>query len=337
MRMKKLMLRMSAAALIAAGTISAAQAEISEITVARQYGVSYLPLMVMQQKHLIEKHAKALGLKSLDVRWVKFAGGNVMNDALLSGSLQFASGGVGPLVKIWAKTHGNINVKGVAALNAMPLYLNTRDPNVKSVRDFSSKNKIALPAVKVSIQAVTLEMAAAKAFGNDNYDKLDKYTVSMAHPDGMQALLSGASEVDSHFTSPPFQYKEANNPHVHTVLTSFDVLGGPATFNVVWTTQKFRQNNPKAYKAFTEALDEAIQWINSNKRDAAKLYLKAANSTDSVDFINNIVTDPKVKFTMTPKNTTKYSDFLYEVGAIKTKPDSWKDMFFDNVHKLPGS
>jgi NitT/TauT family transport system substrate-binding protein len=337
MKQQRLIVPMLTGVLLAGGMITAAHAELSQITVARQYGVSYLPLMVMQQHHLIEKHAKAEGIDNLKVRWVKFAGGNVMNDALLSGSLQFASGGVGPLVKIWAKTDGNLNVKAVSALNAMPLYLNTRNPNVKSVKDFTSKDKIALPAVKVSIQAVTLEMAAAKAFGDKNYAKLDKYTVSMSHPDGMQALLSGAGEVDAHFTSPPFQYKELQDPKVHTVLTSFDVLGGPATFNVVWTTSKFRNNNPKEYKAFTSALSEAINWINHNKRDAAKLYLKAAHSTDSVDFIYKIITDPKVSYTMTPKHTTKYSSFLYKVGAIKVKPKSWKDMFFSNVHNLPGS
>ncbi len=335
--MKSRTLKLVASVAILAGIATSAQAELDELTIARQYGVSYLPLMVMQQHKLIEKHAAKEGIKDLDVKWVKFAGGNVMNDALLSNSLQFASGGVGPLVKIWAKTKGNINVKGVAALNAMPLYLNTRNPNVKSVKDFTEKDKIALPAVKVSIQAVTLQMAAAKAFGKDNYDKLDKYTVSMSHPDGMQALLSGASEVNSHFTSPPFQYKELQDSNVHTVLSSFDVLGGPATFNVVWTTAKFRKENPKLYKAFTEALNESIKWINSNKKDAAQLYLKAANSSDPVDFIYKIITDPKVEYTMVPKNTTKYSDFLYDVGAIKKKPKSWKDMFFDNVHGLSGS
>lgn len=314
-----------------------AQAEMSKITIAREYGVSYLPLMLMQEDKLVEKYAKAEGIDNLEVDWVKFAGGNVMNDALLSDSLQFASGGVGPMVKIWAKTKGNMNVRAVSALNAMPLYLNTRNPNIKTVKDFTEKDKIALPAVKVSIQAVTLQMAAAQAFGDAHYDQLDKYTVSMSHPDGMIALLSGAGEINSHFNAPPFQYKELENPAVHTVLSSYDVLGGPATFNVIWATDEFRQQNPKIYNAFTAALAEAIAIINRDKRAAAQLYIRAAKSTDSVDFIYKILSDPKVEFTMTPQNTTKYSDFMFKVGAIKVKPASWKDMFFPNVYNLPGS
>lgn len=322
--------------LLAAGT-APARAEVSQVTVARQYGVSYLPLIVMQHDRLIQKQAARLGIEHLKVRWYRFAGGNVMNDALLSGSLQFASGGVGPLVKIWAKTRGNLNVKGVAALNMMPLFLNTTNPKVKSVKDFSAKDRIALPAVKVSIQAVTLEMAAAKAFGFKHYARLDKYTVSMSHPDGMQAMLSGHSEIDAHFTSPPYQYKELQDPRVHTVLTSYEVLGGPATFNVIWTTSRFRKENPKVYEAFTRALAQAIDWINGHKRAAAKLYIEATHSTDSVAFIYKIITSPQVRYTMTPKHTMKYANFLYKVGAISVKPKSWKQMFFSNVADLPGS
>ena len=139
-----------------------ARAEMAEIAVAQQYGIGYLPLMLMEEKKLIEKHARAAGV-DVKVGWAKFAGGNVMNDALLSGSLQFASGGVGPLVTLWARTRGNLDVRSVGALNSMPLYLVTRNPNVKTISDFRDGDRIALPAVKVSAQAVLLQMAAFKA------------------------------------------------------------------------------------------------------------------------------------------------------------------------------
>src|SRR5437762_8468606 len=210
-----------------------ARGEMAEINVAQQYGISYLPLMLMEEKKLIEKHAKAAGV-DVKVGWAKFAGGNVMNDALLSGSLQFASGGVGPLVTLWARTRGNLDVRGVSALNSMPLHLVTRNPNVKTISDFRDSDRIALTAVKVSAQAVLLQMAAEQAFGAGQQNRLDPLTVTMSHPDAMQALLSGQSEIDAHFGSPPFQYQEVAKGS-HVVLNSYDVLGGPATFNVVWT------------------------------------------------------------------------------------------------------
>src|SRR5512146_423734 len=132
-----------ALAILAAGFEPAAYAEMSEIHVSRQYGISYLPLMVMEDQKLIEKHAKASGV-DVKVDWSKFAGGNVMNDALLSGTLQFASGGVAPFTTLWAKTRGNLDVKAVSALNSMPLYLVTNNPKVKTIKDFTDQDKIAL-------------------------------------------------------------------------------------------------------------------------------------------------------------------------------------------------
>jgi NitT/TauT family transport system substrate-binding protein len=333
------MLKLSFACLVllAALVPAGARAEVSELKVAQQYGISYLPIMVMEEQKLVEKQAKALGLPDLKVSYVKLAAGNVMNDALLSGSLHFAAGGVGPLIILWSRTQGNLDVKAVGAINSMPLYLNTRNSAVKTIKDFTDKDKIALPAVKVSIQAVTLQMAAEQAFGPGNQYKLDTLTVSMSHPDGQAALLSGQSEVDAHFSSPPFQYQQLAKPGIHTVLNSYDVLGGPATFNLVWTTGKFRAENPKAYEAFAKALEEAIAIINRDHKAAAELYLRVSKDKDSVADIMAMLNDPKIEFTMTPKNVMKYADFMAKIGAIKVKPASWKDLFFPNVHALPGS
>jgi len=317
-------------------SMPAARAEMSEINVAQQYGISYLPLMIMEDQKLIEKHAKAAGV-DVKVGWAKFAGGNVMNDALLSNSLQFASGGVGPLVTLWAKTRGNLDVKAVSAINSMPLYLTTRNPDVKTLKDFTAKDKIALPAAKVSIQAVTLQMAAEKAFGEGQQYKLDALTVSMSHPDAQVALLSGQSEIDAHFSSPPFQYQQLERPEIHRVLNSYDVLGGPATFNTVWTTSKFRTDNPKLYAAFVAALDEATATINRDKRAAAETYLRLSKEKSSVDSILKMLNDPEIVYTTTPQNVMKYVDFMYKIGSIKVKAESWKDLFFPNIHGASGS
>jgi NitT/TauT family transport system substrate-binding protein len=316
--------------------LAPARADMSEIHVSRQYGISYLPLMIMEDQKLIEKHAKAEGI-DVKVDWSKFASGAVMNDALLSGNLQFASGGVAPFTTLWAKTRGNLDVKGVAAINSMPLYLVTNNPNVKTIKDFTDKDKIALPAVKVSIQAVTLQMAAEKAFGPGQQNKLDHLTVSMSHPDAETALLSGGSEITAHLGSPPFQYQELEHKGMHRVLNSYDVLGGPATFNVVWTTKKFHDENPKIYNAFVAALDDATAQINHDKKKAAETYLRISKDKDSLADILKMLNDPEIKYTTTPNNTMKYVDFMHKIGSIKAKPDSWKDMYFPNAQKLHGS
>ncbi|MDA8109220.1 MAG: ABC transporter substrate-binding protein [Betaproteobacteria bacterium] len=326
-----------AAAALAAAAALPVRAEVGEVRIAQQYGVAYLPLMYMEHQKLLEKHAKEAGLGDVKVKWATFAAGNVMNDAPLSGTLDFASGGIAPLITLWAKTRGNLDVRGVCAMSTMPLYLNTRDASVKSIKDFTGKDRIALPAVKVSFQAVNLQMAAAKAFGKEHYAELDRLTVSLKHPDGMAALLSPASEITAHFTAPPFQYQELEHPGIHTVLDSYKIVGGPHTFTVVWATDAFRRKNPKIYRAFLAAFKEAIAEINRDKTAAAANYIKWADYKGPQDLPLKVLDDPQVKFTMTPLKVTTYADFMYGIGSIKVKPKSWKDLFFPEVHGLPGS
>src|SRR4051812_1130775 len=225
-----------ATAIAALGAPSAG-AETRTIRIAKQFGISYLPLTVMEEKKFLEERVKSLGI-DIKTEWVQFVSGAPMNEAIISGNLDFASGGVGPLLTIWGKTRGNIGVKGVAAINAMPLYLNSIDPKVKAIKDFTEKDRIALPAVKVSIQAVTLQMAAEKVFGPGQQNKLDNLTVSLSHPDGMTNMMSGRSEISAHFTSAPFMYQELEDGRVHKVLDSYEVLDGPHTFNAVWAASK---------------------------------------------------------------------------------------------------
>jgi len=317
-----------------------AVAEVGEIRIAQQYGINYLPLMVMEDRHLIEVQARRLGLGDLKVTWSKMSSGAAMNDALLSGSLDIASGGVGPIVTLWAKTSAlppGQQVKGIAALDSMPVVLNTRNPRVKTVKDFTDEDKIALPAVKVSIQAVTLQMAAAKAFGEQNYAKLDPLTVSMSHPDGMIALLNSRSEVDSHFTGPPFSELETRHPGIHTVVHSYKLMEGMTTSTLAWTTGRFHDENPKVYQAFVAALKDAVTIIDKDKRAAADLYLRMTKGKESVETMESILSDPDIQYTLTPMKVLDYATFMHKVGSIKVQPSSWADMFFPEIHDLKGS
>jgi NitT/TauT family transport system substrate-binding protein len=315
-----------------------AHAEVTNLRVARQYGIGYLQIMVMEHDRLVEKHAKARGLRDVTINWSTFADGTVASDAILSGNLDFAAGGLGSFVTLWDRTRGSLAVKGVAALNSMPMLLNTRNPNIKSIKDLTDQDRIAIAGVKVSSQATTLQLAAAQTFGDANWSKLDYLTVNVAHPTGMQALLSGRSEITAHFTSPPFQYDDLKQPGMHTVLNSYDVWGGPQTFVAAWTTSKFRDENPKMYAAFLSALNEATVFVNNNRQAAAGIYLEmTGDKSKSVEELAGMLADPQLRFTLTPENVVKLASFKTRVGTIKVKPDSWKDLFFSDIHDLPGS
>lgn len=331
MSMKKLFLTSVVAA---AGMLAtAAQAEVQELRIAQQFGIGYMPLVVMKGRGLIEKHAQRLGLPGVRVAWSSFAGGSNMNDALLSRSLDVATGGVPPLITLWSRTDGSNKVKIASVISEMPLLLNTTDPTVRSIKDFTDKHKVAVPAVRTSNQAVLLAMAAEK-IGPAEADRLGRLTVSMSHPDATVALLNG--NIAAHFSAPPFQYRQLQDPRVRTILSSSDVMG-PFTFTVAWTTERFRQENPKTYEAFVSALAEAIESIRNNPVAAAEVYVRETGNKQSSAEIEKMIALPDVQFTTTPRSVQRYAEYMHRLGLVKVKPSRWQDLFFDNVHAEPGS
>lgn len=320
--------------------VASSSAELSTVKVATAPGIGYLPYYVMEEQKLFEKHAGAAGIQDPKIEFLNMSGAAAMNDALLSGGIQFSSIAVPALLILWSKTKGTPQeIKAASALNSQPIYLNTRNLDVKSVKDFSDKDRIAVVAPKVSIHAIVLQMAAARAFGDDNYAKLDRLTQPLPHPDARDALLSGAGEITAHMATEPFASQELKSPKIRTVLTSYDVLGGPATVNVVAATAKFRRENPKAYAAFLAALKEAIAIVEKDKKAAAQIYVRMAKITTPVDEVVAQLNDAKnpILFSLAPLNVAKLSDFMYRVGTIPTKPTSWKEVFFPEVHDLNGS
>lgn len=314
-----------------------AQAQSTELRVAEQFGIAYLPFLVMKEHKLIEKHAAKNGLQDIKVNWLQFGAGSGMNDALISGNLDFAAAGIPAFLALWNKTRGSSEVHVAAGLNNIPVFLNTVNPNVRSIRDLTDSDKIALPAVKVSLQAMVLQMAASKEWGPDNFARLDRLTVSMKHPDAMIALLSGKSEITAHFTAPPFMFQELERPGVRLLLNSADVLG-PHNFNVIYASSRFRDQNPALYRAYLAALDEAMDRINADKRAAAQLYMKATSlKPDQFELMYKIVTDPRVEFTTVPNGLMKFAEFMHRVGALSRQPASWKDLCFPEAAAKAGS
>ncbi|MDE2363759.1 MAG: ABC transporter substrate-binding protein [Hyphomicrobiales bacterium] len=316
---------------------SSARAEVSEVVLTQQYGLSYLTFEVMRVQHLVEKQLAANGLAATSVTWKTLSDGAVQNDALLSGTVHVAAGGIGAFVTLWDKTRSSLDVRAISALAATPALLNVRDANVKSIADLKGDLRVGVPGAKVSPQAITLQYAAAKQLGDANYAAYDKYTVNLSHPLAMQAMMSGAGEVIGHFSTVPYSFMELKDPKVHTILNSYEVWGGKQTLIVAWTTGKFARENPKTFAAVSAAIREATDWINANKAAAAQLYLDVSKDKLAQADILSMLNDPQNEFTMTPQNMMKFVTFKHQIGTMKNLPGSWKDMFFDVVYDRAGS
>jgi NitT/TauT family transport system substrate-binding protein len=323
------------AAMIATALAGPALADSQRIRISEQFGIAYLPLHIIRDQELIEKHGRERGL-DITVEWARFSGGAAINEALLSGHVDIATGGVTPLLTIWDRTKGSLDVKGVVALVSLPYYLNTINPDVKTIADFGPDDRIALPSVGVSIQARLLQIAAEQTFGEGEHERLDELTVSLPHPDATAAILAGGTENTAHFTS-PFQARQLEDPKVHRVLSSYDILGGPGTAVVTWATSAFREANPDTFAAFLAALDEATAFIAADPAEAARTYIRIEGSQLAPDFVQAIIEDPEITFTTTPSNTEVFATVMHKIGAIQNAPADWRDYFFEDLHGVAGS
>jgi NitT/TauT family transport system substrate-binding protein len=315
---------------------TAAQAE-GRIRIAQQFGIAYLLLDVARDQQLIEKHGKALG-QNIQVEWASISGATAMNEALLAGSLDVVSAGVPPMLTLWDRTRGRQNVKAIAALGSLPNYLISNNPNVKTLKDLSDKDRIAVPAAGTGYQSRTLQIETARQFGASDFKRFDTISVSLPHPEATAALISGGTEVNTHFSSAPFYYQAlAANPKVHKILSSYDILGGPATFNVLYTTQKFRDQNPKTTRAFYNALVEAEQLVKKDKALAADIFIRVQKSKMAPALVRQILEDPENDFTVSPHRSLFYAQELHKLGVLKHQAASWKDFFFEEAWARQGS
>jgi NitT/TauT family transport system substrate-binding protein len=326
------MIRRLIVAVALCGLVSSqARAEVGEIRIAQQFGLGFLPMMILQRDGNVQKHAAAAGIPDLKVDWVKLGGPSAINDGLISGNIHFAALGVSSVVALWDRTRGRLDVKGVAAISQYPFYVVSRNPKVKTLADFSSADRIAVPSVKISMLAILLQMGAAKEFGHQNYARLDPFTVSLSHPDAVVAMSNPLSEINAHVTTSPFYEREMQIPGVHLVTTSFDIMGGPATGVVVAATGQFREANPKIYKAFLAALNEAIETINADKRKAVAFYLAETRDKSDLENTLKIIEDPNFKFTTAPAKVLETAQFMAQAGLVKQAPASIGDLFFPEV------
>jgi NitT/TauT family transport system substrate-binding protein len=315
-----------------------ARAEVSEVHVVRQFGLPHVPLMVMEHEHLVEKHAARLGLPNLKTTWPVLGGPGATIDGLLAGQVDLGVVGAPGLATLWDKTVGTPReVRALSCVQLQPFLLVTSNPSVKTIADFTDKDRIALPTAKISAQALCLEMAAAKQWGDASYDKLDSITVTLPHPEAAAGVMSGKSPVNSHYAVSPFYYYELATPGVHLVLKSYDTFGGQHVNGTLVAAPGFARDNPTIAAAVLAAQEEANHLINTQPRQVAEIYIDLSKDKSTVEEMTKMIEDPDNVWTTVPKKSMVFASFMHKVGRLKHEPASWKDMFLPNVHAGDGS
>ncbi|MBV8889383.1 MAG: ABC transporter substrate-binding protein [Alphaproteobacteria bacterium] len=316
----------------------AGQAANAEIRLARQYGLARLPLMIVEHERLIQKHAEAAGLTDVAVDWVAPEDGTSAIEQVLSGKVDIVAPDLTGLATMWDRSWGTAHeMRGLGALASTPYVLVSRNPAVKTIRDFTPKDRIAVPALKLTGPAVTLEMAAAQEWGQEHYDWLASITVARPPAEATTALLAGNAGIDAHFADAPWYDYELAQPQIHRVMDSFDIAGTHSSA-LLAAPKSFHDANPKLCAALLSALIEADTFIRNNPGEAAEIYVAMADDAQSsVEDLTDLLADPDATYTTTPAGVMRLTTFMQRIGRIKHRPESWKDLFFPEAHTLPGS
>ncbi len=318
---------------------SGALAEVGQLRIGVQFGLGYLPVYVAQSAGFIAQRMNESGLAAIPITVQNVAGAPQINDGLLSQTMEIGCGGITAMMVSWEKTKvaKAQAMKGMVALSSLPYELLTVNPTVRSLKDFGAQNKIGMTAIKVSIPAIFLQMAAEQVFGAGNFNKLDPLTVSLAQPDGATSLLSGGGAVDSYIFAPPFNYQLRDRPNIRRIWSSTDLAGGAITSLSMWATTQFREDNPKTYRAVIAAMRDAVAFIHDNRAQAAEIFIKAENSKLSRDFLVSVLGEPDLAFDLAPQHSLDLAKFLVRTGLLKSAPSDWRDYFFPEIAGENGS
>jgi NitT/TauT family transport system substrate-binding protein len=296
-----------------------------------------LPVDLMVSGGVLQQEATKLGLGKVEATATTLNGPGPVIDAILSGAADYGTVALPSLLTLWDKTHGTPNeVKAIGTVSNGAMTLYTVNPNVKTIADFTEKDRIAVPTVGISFNSMMLQMAAEKLW-NDPH-RLDHLTVGLGHPDAVTALSAGYDKaiITAHIAVQPYTDRGLKLPGAHVIADSRQVFGGPLTQITLIASKQTKEKNPTLFKAVANALEESIKIAGADKHAAAVLWKKVQNASESVEELEAQLNDPGFEFTSQPHRIAFFAAFLNRIGTLKTKLGDWKDLFWETAHNQQG-
>jgi NitT/TauT family transport system substrate-binding protein len=324
------------AGLIAAPALARAQSPLL-VRFVQQRGLLYIPVDLMVSGGILQQEASKLGLGKVEATATALSGPGPVLDAILSGAADYGTAALPSLLTVWEKTRGSANeVKAVGAVSNGAMTLYTINPNVKTLADFGEQDRIAVPTVRLSFNAMMLQMAAEQLWGDPH--RLDHLTVALGHPDAVTALSAGYGKatVTAHIAVQPFTDRGLKLPGAHVITDSRKVFGGPLTQITLLASKQTKEKNAVLFQAVANALEASIRVANADKRQAAALWKEVQKAPESLDDLVAQLNDPGFEFTARPQRIGHFTAFLNRIGTLKTKVQDWKELFWETAHQQLG-
>ena len=284
----------------------------AEINMAEQFGIAYAPLQIMREQQLLEE-----ALPGVKINWKQYGGPAPIREGMLAGEIDFGFMGASPVLIGIDK---GMPWKYATGISANQVALVTDQPHIRSLKDFSEKDRIAILSPG-STQHILLSIASYETFGDPN--KFDSQIVSLSHPDAMDALIAD-TEIVAHFATPPYIDKELQQG-MHIITTAEDIMGGPFTFITGVALTSFYEEKREYYDAILQCLEEAIHYINNNL-DEAVATLAPIYGIDE-ETLKAQMTYHGTIYSGELAGIQKLADKMYEIGVLEN-PITYEDAVF---------
>lgn len=286
------------------------------IRIAEQYGIAYAPVQIMKAQGLLEKNCPGI-----EISWEQMSNTAAIREAMVADRLDAGFMAIPPFLIGW---DNGMDWKIATGLSSVPTGLVTKT-SVNGLAELGEQDRIAVPQPG-SVQHILLAMACDRDFANPQ--KLDNQLVTLSHPDGMNALLSG-TDVTAHFTATPYLEKELATPGFHQILSGNQAFGGEFSFIVGVTTKKLNDENPEVYVAFNQSVAEAITFINDHPQEAAVILSPVYDLPEAE--VLSYLTATDTKYSNTVKGLQTFSDFMLKTGYLKKSFENPKAVIWEHT------
>ncbi|HCX65685.1 MAG TPA: ABC transporter substrate-binding protein [Eubacteriaceae bacterium] len=314
--MKKKWLAVLFVGLMLLGQGCSNEAEEKRIRIAEQYGIAYAPLQIMRHQEMLEKKDP-----ELTVQWEQMNNTTAIREAMVANQLDVGFMAIPPFL---IGLDNGMDWKIFSGLSSVPVGLVAEDA-IGSLEDFDDSKRIALPQPG-SVQHLLLSMACEEEFGDPK--RLDHLLVTMAHPDGLNALLSGG-DINAHFTSTPYLQEELSQPGYHQILSGTEIFGAPFSFIVGATTASFYEESPEIHQILVETLQEAIVFIEENPQEAAGILTEYYDYSEEEIF--EYLTHEETEFSSVVKGMDKFSTFMFDNEFLDGNYKEPTELYWDDV------
>jgi NitT/TauT family transport system substrate-binding protein len=292
--------------------VSSSTSAPNKVTIAYQPGLGYFSLVIVKQQNVLEQQ-----FPNTQFEWKALSSGSAIRDSMIANQIQVGGVGIAPFLIGWGR---GVEWRLLSGLNQQDLWLVTKDPQIKSLKDFKPNQKIAVPAPD-SIQAVTLRKGAQKELGDAR--ALDANLVAMSQPDGLQALERG--QVSAQLPAPPIQFQVVEHGG-KAILRSSELFGGLPSGGSLVVMDSFYTQYPAFNQALYTAIENASKLMAEKPDDAAKLLAQDSEGKTTPAEAKQWITHKGVRFTTEPSGYLAYASFMQEAKMISKTPQSMEEL-----------